>query len=141
MAPTPSDGRALRIALAVWGASLALLALGGLLTGVWRVADLWGRAGEAFVGEFGLLATVGTFLMVGGPVYLWQRYGLVAPLLGLLGWVAYFASLGVTSGVGFSALYVAVMYGPLVVVGLGVLAALEWTLRSLRRTRGTFAVD
>lgn len=132
MAPNRPSRRALVSALLAWAVSVAALALGGLATGVWHLSDLWGRAGAAFVGEFGLLATVGTFLLVGGPIYLWQRYGLVAPSMALVCYVAYFAYIGTSTGVGFSALYVAVMYGPLALVAFGVLAPVEWALRSLR---------
>ena len=136
MEPTPSGRRALGAAVLAWAGSMVVLALGGLATGVWHLSDLWGRAGAAFVGEFGLLATVGTFLLVGGPVYAWQRYGLVAPLLGLGCYVAYAAYVGVSTEVGFSALYVAVMYAPLGLVVLALLAPLEWALRRVRPARG-----
>lgn len=135
MALSPPSRRALVAATLVWAGSMTALALGGLATGVWHLPDLWGRAGGAFLGEFGLLATVGTFLLVGGPVYVWQRYGLVAPLLALVGWVVYFAYLGASTGVGFSALYVAVMYAPLVLAGLGALPPVEWALRRFRPGR------
>jgi hypothetical protein len=124
--------RALSVAILVWTGSMAALAGGGLVAGVWHLSDLWGRAGAAFLGEFGLLATVGTFLLVGGPVYVWLRYGLVAPVLSLVCYVAYWAYLGITLNVGFSALYVSVMYGPLALAGIAVLTGLEQTLRTVR---------
>ena len=139
MALQPATRRALIAAVVVWAVSMATLAIGGLATGVWRLSDLWGRAGAAFLGEFGLVATVGSFLLVGGPVFLWRRDGIVSPLLALGCYVAYWAYLGVTTGVGFSALYVAVMYGVLAIAGLSVLASVEWALRRVRpgEPRGT----
>jgi hypothetical protein len=124
--------RALGIASLVWAGSMAALAGSGLVTGVWHLSDLWGRAGAAFLGEFGLIATVGTFLLVAGPVYGWLRYGLVAPGLGLVCYVAYWASLGVTMDVGVSALYVGVMYSPFALAGIAVLTGLEQALRTVR---------
>ena len=132
MALQPATRRAIVAAVVVWAVSMAALAVGGLATGVWRLSDLWGRAGAAFLGEFGLLATVGSFLLIGGPVLLWQRERVVAPLIALVCYVAYFAYLGASADVGFSAMYVAVMYGPLAIVGMSVLASLEWALRRVR---------
>jgi hypothetical protein len=124
--------RALGVAILVWAGCMAALAGGGLVTGVWHLSDLWGRAGATFLSEFGLIATVGTFLLVGGPVYGWLRYGLVAPVFGLVCYVAYWASLGVTLDVGFSALYVGVMYGPFALAGIAILTGLEQALRTVR---------
>ena len=126
---------ALGVAILVWIGSMIALAVAGLATDVWRLSDLWGRAGAAFLGEFGLIAVVGTFLFVGGPVFLWSRWGLTAPIIGLACFIAYWAYLGVTTGTGVSALYVGVMYGMYALVGLGILAILEWGLRTVRLRR------
>lgn len=127
--------RAFGIALLTWGGSMAALAVTGLMTGVWHFSDLWGRAGAAFLSEFGLMAIVGTFLLVGGPVFLWARYELIAPIIGLVCYIAYWAFLGITTGVGVSALYVGIMYGLFALAGIAVLTALEWVLRSVRQRR------
>ncbi|HET7324065.1 MAG TPA: hypothetical protein VFJ06_07025 [Halococcus sp.] len=124
--------RALGVAILVWTGSVAALAVAGLATGVWRLSDLWGRAGAAFLSEFGLVTIVGTFLLVGGPVFLWKRYGLVAPIIGLACYVAYWTFLGILTGAGVSALYVGSMYGLFALVGIAVLTVLEWTLRAVR---------
>jgi hypothetical protein len=125
--------RALGIAVLAWGGSMAALVIAGLATGVWRLSDLWGRAGAAFLSEFGIMAIVGTFLLVGGPVFLWERYELLAPIIGLACYIAYWSFLGVTTGVGVSALYVAIMYGLYAPVGIAVLTVLEWGLRTVRQ--------
>lgn len=124
--------RALVIAILVWIGSMVLLAVAGLATRVWRLSDLWGRAGAAFLSEFGLIAIVGTFLLVGGPVFLWKRYELVTPIIGLACYVVYWVSLGITTGAGVSALYVAIMYGLYALIGIAVLTILEWGLRTAR---------
>jgi hypothetical protein len=125
--------RALGIAVLAWGGSMAALAIAGLATSVWRLPDLWGRAGPAFLSEFGILATIGTFLLVGGPVFLWERYEFLAPLIGLACYIAYWTFLGIATGVGVSALYVAIMYGLYASIGIAVLTVLEWTLRMVRQ--------
>ena len=125
--------RALGIAVLMWGGSMAVLAVAGLLTGVWRLSDLWGRAGSAFLSEFGVIVIIGTLLLVGGPVFLWERNQFIAPIIGLACYFAYWTVFGVTTGTGVSALYVAIMYGLYAPVGLAVLAVLEWSLRSVRQ--------
>lgn len=127
--------RALGIAVLAWGGSMAALAVAGLATSVWHLSDLWGRAGAAFLSEFGLMAIVGTFLLVGGSVFLWARYELIAPIIGLVCYVAYWAFLGMTTGVGVSALYVGIMYGLFALAGIAILTVLEWILRSVRQRR------
>jgi hypothetical protein len=127
--------RALSTAILMWGGSMAALAVAGLATNVWRLSDLWGRAGATFLSEFGLLAIVGTFLLVGGPVFLWKRDGLIAPISGIACYIAYWAVLGAAAGVGVSALYVAVLYGPYALVGIAVLTLCEWVLRTVRLRR------
>jgi hypothetical protein len=121
--------RALGIAVLVWMGSIATLAIAGLVTGVWRLSDLSGRAGAAFLSEFGVITIVGTFLFVGGSVFLWQRYGLIAPSIGLVCYVVYWGLLGVLTTAGVSALYVGAMYGLYAPIGIAILAALEWALR------------
>lgn len=96
---------ALKIAVLVWGGSLAALTVAGLVTDVWRLSDLWGQAGAVFLSEFGILVVVGTFLLIGGPIFLRERYELIAPIIGLACYVAYWSFLGVTTGAGVSALY------------------------------------
>ncbi len=112
---------------------MAALAVAGLATSVWHLSDLGGRAGAAFLSEFGLMAIVGTFLLVGGPVFLWTRYELIAPIIGLVCYVAYWAFLGRTTGVGVSSLYVGIMYGLFALAGIAILTVLEWILRSVRQ--------
>jgi hypothetical protein len=126
---------ALGVAIFVWVGSMATLAVAGLATGVWRLSGLWGQAGATFLSEFGLMAIVGTFLLVGGPVFLWKRYGLIAPIICLVCYVVYWAFLGITTGAGVSALYVAIMYGLYALVGIPILAFLEWALRTVRLRR------
>ena len=130
-----STRHALNVAILVWVGSMIALAVAGLATDVWRLSDLWGQAGATFLGEFGLIAVVGTFLFVGGPVFLWSRWELIAPIIGLAWYTAYWAYLGVTTAAGVSALYIEVMYGMYAFVGLGVLAILEWGLRTVRLQR------
>jgi hypothetical protein len=113
--------RALGIAILVWAGSMATLGVAGLATSVWRLSDLWGRAGTAFLSEFGVIVIVGTFLLIGGPVFLWKRYGFIAPIIGLACYVAYWAFFGVMMGAGVSALYVGTMYGLYAPVGIAVL--------------------
>lgn len=60
-------------AVLTWGGSMAALAVAGIATSVWRLSGLWGQAGVAFLSGFGLIAIVGTVLLVGGPVFLWAR--------------------------------------------------------------------
>ncbi|RRJ28921.1 hypothetical protein [Halocatena pleomorpha] len=127
--------RAITAAVLTWAGGMAVLAVAGLAAGVWRLSDLWDRAGAAFLSEFGLIAIVGTFLLVGGPVFLRIRYALVAPIIGFVCYVAYWAFLGVTTGVGVSALYVGILYGPYALVGIAVLTALEWVVRLGRQRR------
>jgi hypothetical protein len=126
---------ALGIAILVWMGSMAVLAIAGLATGVWRLSDLSGRAGAAFLSGFGVMAIVGTFLLVGGSVFLWKRYGLVTPIIGLVCYAAYWAFLGVITNAGVSALYVGIMYGLYAPIGIAILAVLEWTLRMIRPRR------
>ncbi|WP_049998561.1 hypothetical protein [Halococcus sediminicola] len=126
---------ALKIAVLVWGGSLAALTVAGLVTDVWRLSDLWGQAGAVFLSEFGILVVVGTFLLIGGPIFLRERYELIAPIIGLACYVAYWSFLGVTTGAGVSALYVAIMYGLYAPIGIAILAVLEWSLRSVRQQR------
>ncbi|UPM44957.1 hypothetical protein [Halocatena salina] len=127
--------RALGIAVLTWGGSMAALVVAGLATSVWRLSDLWGLAGVAFLSEFGVIAIVGTFLLVGGPVFLLARYELLAPIIGLVCYIAYWAILGMTTGVGVSALYVGIMYGLFALAGIAVLTVLEWILRAARQRR------
>jgi hypothetical protein len=125
--------RVLAVAIFVWIGSMVMLGVAGLATGVWRLSDLWGHAGAAFLGEFGLIMTVGTFLLVGGPVFLWKRYELVSPVTGLACYFVYWACLGIITGAGVSALYLAIMYGLYyALAGIAVLTILEWTLRMIR---------
>ena len=126
---------ALKIAVLVWGGSLAALTVAGLVTDVWRLSDLWGQAGAVFLSEFGILVVVGTFLLIGGPIFLRERYELIAPIIGLACYVAYWSFLGVTTGAGVSALYVAIMYGLYASIGIAILAVIEWSLRSVRQQR------
>ena len=126
---------ALKIAVLVWGGSLAALTVAGLVTDVWRLSDLWGQAGAVFLSEFGILVVVGTFLLIGGPIFLRERYELIAPIIGLACYVAYWSFLGVATGAGVSALYVAIMYGLYAPIGIAILAVLEWSLRSVRQQR------
>lgn len=135
MVVTDRTRRALSIAVLTWGGSIAALAVAGLATSVWHLSDLWGRTGAAFLSEFGVMAIIGTFLLVGGPVFLWARYDLIAPIIGLVWYIAYWAFLGMTTGVGVSALYVGIMYGLYALVGIAVLTVLEWILRSVRQRR------
>lgn len=127
-----STRRALGVAILVWVGSMTALAVAGLTTDVWRLSDLWGRPGAAFLSEFGLIAIVSTFLLVGGPVFLWTRWGFIAPIIGLACYIAYWAYLGVTTGAGVSALYVGIMYGMFAFVGIAILTILEWTLRTVQ---------
>lgn len=126
---------ALKIAVLVWGGSLAALTVAGLVTDVWRLSDLWGQAGAVFLSEFGILVVVGTFLLIGGPIFLRERYELIAPIIGLACYVAYWSFLGVATGAGVSALYVAIMYGLYAPIGIAILAVIEWSLRSVRQQR------
>ena len=126
---------ALNVAILVWVGSMIALAVAGLATDVWRLSDLWGQAGATFLGEFGLIAVVSTFLFVGGPVFLWSRWEFIAPIIGLACYTAYWAYFGVTTAAGVSALYVGVMYGMYAFVGLGGLAIIEWGLRTVRLQR------
>ena len=114
---------------------MVALTVAGLVTGVWRLSDLWGQAGAAFVSEFGMIALVGTFLLIGGPIFLWERYELIAPIIGFACYVAYWAYLGVTAGTGVSALYVGIMYGLYAPIGIAILAVLEWSVRSVWQRR------
>jgi hypothetical protein len=123
--------RAFAVAILVWIGSMVMLAVAGLATGVWRLSDLWGYAGAAFVSEFGVVVIIGTFLLVGGPVFLWKRYGFIAPIIGLACYAAYWVFFGMM-GTGVSALYVGLMYGLYVPAGIAVLAILEWALRTVR---------
>lgn len=119
---------ALGIAVLVWAVCMTILAIAGLATGVWHLSDLWSR-GIDFLIEFGLMASLGTFLLVGGPVFLWQQNELIAPISGLVCYVAFWVVIAM--GGGISALYVAILYGPYALVGFALLAICEWILRTV----------
>lgn len=124
--------RALAVAILVWIGSMVVLAVAGLATEIWRLSDLWGHGG-AFLSEFGLIAIIGTFLLVGGPVFLWKQYELITPITTIVCYFVYWALIGVTTGSGVSALYVGIMYGFYYALGgIAVLTILEWGLRTVR---------
>jgi hypothetical protein len=125
MEPRTESRRALGAAVLIWASSIAVLAFGGLATGVWRISDLWEHAGAAFLSDFGLLTIVSTFFLIGGSVFLWLRYNLIVPVFMLICYV------GVAASGGFSGLYIAAMYSPFVLVGLVVLTLVEWVLRTV----------
>ncbi|MFB6106588.1 MAG: hypothetical protein ABEJ70_06415 [Halobacteriaceae archaeon] len=133
---SPVDLRtALRDGLVVWAGTLLVLFVAGLLTGVWRLADVGGAATDELVGPLLPWMAATTALLVGGPVVAYRWRGLVAPLVGLGLYATFWLVTGVRTGVGpVRAGFAALLYAGF---GVGVVAGLA-LLELLVRWAGTW---
>lgn len=121
--------RALGEAGAVWLVVLVVSLVAGLSAGVWRLSDLWTTPWSA---ELGLVAygAAGTALLVGAPVVLYRRYGLVLPLVGLVAYLGYWVVVaGFSVGNPARGPFYAFLYSVLFVGAVPVLAAVEYVVR------------
>ncbi len=117
--------------LLAWAVVVGVVLAAGLVTGIWVPGDVSAHADE-LLSFFGLQYLATTVLLVGGPVAVYRRYGLVTPLLGLLVYFGVWVVYGVSSGFGgVRSLYIAFLYGGFGLVGLVVVGLLESVLRAL----------
>lgn len=126
--PTPTD-EALMTGFVAWAGTLAVVLVLGLAGGVWQVTSaLTQLVSFGVISALGVL--IGAMLLIVIPVAAYLRLGLQLPLLGVVGYFAFWFVSGIGTGSFAGGLFQALIASPVAVLALPVVIAAEFLIRA-----------